>query len=331
MSGITREIEHKYREEITREIIEALRKGTAPWQQNWSNCIPVNAVTGNPIRGVNACILSMESLTRGDGNDCRWATRKQAESKKWSIKPGAKPVKIILYKYTMPPKNGGFKSKRIIFVENENSDNNSKKKNGLLRLFYEVYHASQINGIPELQDKAKIKRSSNLNANNEFIRNIIYNSGAVIGTDVEAYYRPKDDIIMMPSRKAFFDMEGYYATLLHEIVHWSGHESRLNRFVSWIFDRSDKEYAREELVAELASMFILSEAGLRPTEEHFNNHASYIDSWISLLKSDPNEIFEAAQKAQQAADFILAFKERDEKFEAKRAAVLAKLKNNKRS
>lgn len=92
--------------------------------------------------------------------------------------------------------------------------------------------------------------------------------------------------------------------------HWTGHETRLNRFFSW--SSNSKDYAREELVAEIASMFLSVETGVKQTEKHFANHASYVASWISLLESDPNAIFTASNEAKKAADFIMSF--RDEEF-----------------
>ena len=99
--------------------------------------------------------------------------------------------------------------------------------------------------------------------------------------------------------------------------HWTGHRTRLDRFDEWNRDKED--YAREELVAELASMFLSTETGLSQTKEHFDKHAAYIDSWLSILESNSNAIFTAASEAKKAADFILSF--RNEEFlKAKKAS-----------
>ena len=130
---------------------------------------------------------------------------------------------------------------------------------------------------------------------------------------------PESDLIRMPRRNSFDDTESYYSTLLHELAHWTGHSSRLDRFFSWSFDKNSEAYAREELVAEIASMFITLETGIRQTQEHFDNHVAYIDSWISLLKSDPNAIFKATQEANKAVDFIMSF--RDDLSEQEKIAI----------
>lgn len=120
----------------------------------------------------------------------------------------------------------------------------------------------------------------------------------------EAYYSPRDDLIRMPYRHTFIDTESYLFTLLHELAHWTGHSSRLDRFCSWSsYTTNSKSYAREELVAEIASMFLTVETVMKQTQEHFTNHVAYIDSWISLLKSDHNAIFKATQEAKKAVDF----------------------------
>ena len=113
-------------------------------------------------------------------------------------------------------------------------------------------------------------------------------------------------LVFFPPQTAFNDSTGYYSMLLHELAHWTGHETRLKRFFSW--SKSTEDYAREELVAEIASMFLSVETGLPQTDKHFENHASYVASWISLLESDSSAIFMASIEAKKATDFILSFR-----------------------
>ena len=146
---------------------------------------------------------------------------------------------------------------------------------------------------------------------NEKIEEIIFNASVrLMEGGYEAYYDPRTDLIRMPYKRFFRDTEAYYSTLLHELSHWSGHHSRLDRFAA--YNRSSQDYAREELVAEIASMFLSAETGLRQTPEHFANHASYVASWISLLEADPNAIFTASAEAKKAADFILSFRNKED-------------------
>jgi antirestriction protein ArdC len=111
-----------------------------------------------------------------------------------------------------------------------------------------------------------------------------------------------DDFIQVPDYAVFADAEKYYATVAHELTHWTRHPSRLNRDMgrkSW----GDEGYAAEELVAELGAAFLGAELGLRP--DHVEDHAAYLAGWLKVLKNDRRFIFIAAAKAQEAADFLL--------------------------
>ena len=299
-------ISEEYREEVSVKLIEALERGTAPWQRPWTiENMPFNASTGKYYQGMNSILLSIEGgrLSRNGGQgDPRWVTRKQAEKKGWSVKNGAKPVEINVFVANRPKKNGGFPSKRIKYIQSEAE----KKQNGRpFRLIFDIYHASQIKGISDfvgLNADLKTKRETVLN--NRVIDKIIFNASArVYEGGSKAYFSKCDDIIRVPSKEYFNDTESYYATLLHELAHWTGHRSRLNRTGS---------YAHEELVAEIASMFLTAEFGIAQTQEHFEQHAAYVNSWSRLLRHDPNEIFVAAKEARKAANYILMFKEKDE-------------------
>ncbi|MBR2207768.1 MAG: DUF1738 domain-containing protein [Synergistaceae bacterium] len=286
----------EYRMEITQKIIEALENGTAPWQKPWLDYRPVNAVTGNFYVGINSIILSIEGEKFTTNEDSRWATRRQAESKKWSIKSDEKPITLKFFR---------------IFEEEVESNRlrdifqgRNVRKYAVSKTF-EVFHASQIQGIPFLP---AIRRKQKHIVNDEVIDKIIFNASArIYEGGNEACYSPDIDVIRMPIKKSFADTESYYSTLLHELAHWTGHRSRLDRIAS--FDRGSASYAREELVAEIASMFLSAEFGISQTQEHFDQHAAYINSWIKYLKSDPNAIFNAAKEAKKAANYILTFKE----------------------
>ena len=272
----------EYKEDITIRIIKALEKGTAPWQKPWADSSPRNAVTGNLYHGFNAIILSVIGNELSENSDARWATLNQAASKGWTIKDGAKPTKIF-----------------VVIQPESKSEVNSRKRT--FRKTFELYHASQINGIKSLPG-----RKHEAIMSNEMIERIIFNSSArILEGGNEAYYSPRGDVIRMPFRKSFDDTESYYSTLLHELVHWTGHSSRLERFFSWTTSRED--YARKELVAEIASLMLTVEAGISLTEKHFESHSAYVKSWISLLKSDHDAIFKAEKDAKKAVNFILSF------------------------
>ena len=99
----------------------------------------------------------------------------------------------------------------------------------------------------------------------------------------------------------FIDEYSYYATELHELCHSTGHESRLNRNLQ---TKDKKEYAREELIAEISSSFLMQELNISSTAEHYDNHKAYIQSWISILKDKPNELFKAINESNKVTKFI---------------------------
>ena len=139
---------------------------------------------------------------------------------------------------------------------------------------------------------------------------ILKNSGANIAHDQadRAFYSRSQDSIHLPPKDAFKDAAGYYGTALHELAHWTGHPSRLDRStLTESYRFGDVNYAKEELRAELASVFLAAQRGIPHDPEQ---HAAYVNSWIGALKRDKNEIFRAAHDASKATDFILAL-ERD--------------------
>src|SRR5207249_8675092 len=144
----------------------------------------------------------------------------------------------------------------------------------------------------------------------EAAEHILNNCGATIVHDQadRAFYNRSSDSIHLPPRHAFKDAASYYGTALHEAAHSSGHPSRLNRAsLNESYRFGDISYAKEELRAELASVFLAAERGIPHDPAQ---HAAYVGSWIKTLKEDKNEIFRAAHDASAATDFLLAL-ERD--------------------
>jgi antirestriction protein ArdC len=177
------------------------------------------------------------------------------------------------------------------------------RKNGqrLIHRVYTVFNAKQIDGIPEYQPKQRTPFEA-VQAGER----ILANSGARIEHDQRdgAFYSRRSDSIHRPPKDAFKDAPRYYGTALHELAHWTGHPSRLNRpTLSESYRFGDLNYAKEELRAELASVFMSAELGV-PHDPA--NHAAYVGSWIKALREDKNEIFRAAHEASAATDFVLS-------------------------
>lgn len=239
-------------------------------------------------------------------DDPRWMTYKQASDNGWQVRRGEKGTQIEYWEVrqasdkTQPsrPDGGGDGS-------TANGNAADAEKSRLIHRVYTVFNAQQIERIPPHTPKQHTTFEA-VQAGEQILKN----SGANIAHDQadRAFYSRSQDNIHLPPKDAFKDAAGYYGTALHELAHWSGHPSRLDRSTltdSYRF--GDVNYAKEELRAELASVFLAAQRGIPHNPEQ---HAAYVNSWIGALKRDKNEIFRAAHDASKATDFILAL-ERD--------------------
>jgi antirestriction protein ArdC len=292
--GRTNRVPRDHYQEVTDRIIAALEAGTPPWRRPWDPdkaggpAMPRNAATGHRYRGINVLTLGMSSLAFTSG-DPRWATYKQSEERGWQVRKGERGTT-------------GFFFRRLEVRDDTKTgdDEDSVRRIPLLRAFT-LFHASQINGIPDYVpptiEEAPWRAP-------EAAEIIIANSGAVVrfGGD-RAFYSPTTDHIQMPPHAAFATAERFCGTLIHEASHWSGAPSRLNRDLHNRF--GSHEYSREELRAELGSVMVCAELGISDCE--FSNNAAYIASWLERLRSDRKEIFRAAADAQRIADYLLSF------------------------
>jgi len=285
---------------VANNIIKQLEQGTAPWQLPWNSngpsfMLPYNAITGNRYKGIN--ILSLLSAQR---EDPRWMTFKQAESKGYSVKKGEKAT-LIQYVKTHDYFTSRDEQGRIINREDGKPVKEFQKLKTPIITTAWVFNAQQINGIePLIIKEPKISNWENL----QRVENLIIESKADISHNNEnrAYYNSKTDQIIMPKRNQFDSADKYYATLLHELGHWTSHKDRLNRD---IFNRmGTQEYAREELRAEIASMLIGHELSIGHDP---GQHIAYVESWIQLLKDKPYEIHAAAADAEKILNYIMAF------------------------
>jgi antirestriction protein ArdC len=285
-----------HRREVTDSIIKMLEDGVAPWQKPWEgSAMPFNPTTERPYRGGNALHLLATGMGR-EYADPRWMTYKQAAEQGWQVRGGEKGTHIEFWevKERSNEKDAG---------HDQNGGESSAKENGqrLIHRVYTVFNANQIDGIPEYQPKQRTPFEA-VQAGER----ILANSGARIEHDQrdDAFYNRRNDSIHLPPKDAFKDAPGYYGTALHELAHWTGHPSRLNRpTLSESYRFGDLNYAKEELRAELASVFMAAELGV-PHDPA--NHAAYVGSWIKALREDKNEIFRAAHEASAATDFVLS-------------------------
>jgi antirestriction protein ArdC len=284
-------------EDVTAKIVAELEAGRFPWVQPWASVseagglgagMPKNAATGAAYSGINILLLWGEAFDRGFPVQS-WLTYKQAKSLGGSVQRGERGTTIVYADKFIPKgekervKTEGGEASLVPFLKR-----------------YTVFNASQCEGLPAtamigglpLPTVETIPRAECLiNATGADFR---------IGGD-KAFYAPSRDFIKVPPQAAFFEDINYYRTCFHELGHWTGHASRLQREFKGRY--GSQPYAREELVAELSSAFVCASLNIKPTIRH----ADYLGSWLQVLKEDNRAIFNAASLASKAADFLLAF------------------------
>jgi antirestriction protein ArdC len=294
-------------QEVTNRIVAELEKGVMPWKRPWSagslsgtgSFLPRNAVNGRPYQGINTLLL----LSRGY-SDPRWCTYEKAQQQGWQVRKGEKATEIVLSKPQM-------RSKAVLETDPETGEEKSVTKT--YKYWFakaiRVFNAEQIEGIPDLeQPKGDAPNKVFLDRNVEEVLSRLKETGLTLGHCVaqmspdgsDAWYRPSADRINMPHPERFPKITDYYLTLLHECGHATGHEKRLNRPFAHSF--GTKDYAREELVAEISSALVSAELGI---ENDLKRNAAYIDNWLEVLKADKKEIFRAASQAQRACDLLM--------------------------
>ena len=307
----------EFAEAVANELIEQLRQGTAPMQQPWNPAKgsdwPYNHVTGNRYSGGNALLLMMNHH-----QDPRWMTYRQAQSVGAQVRKGESGVALVKLITSIERNARDENGKPVLDGNGEPVKERFQLENPYFKKFT-VFNAEQIDGLPPLE-KAPVWED------HERAEKLLRLSGAdirhVAGND--AYYHFVQDHIVLPEKKQFPSDGNYYATAVHELGHWTGHESRLNREMVG-FRQDPAKYAKEELRAEIASLMLSREVGLPVDTER---HAGYVGGYIELLQNDPTEILRAARDAERIQKYILGFErniEREQEQAAEPVATLSPL------
>lgn len=282
------------RQAITDKIIAMLEKGGNEARTRWTKAaqggFPRNGKTGDAYRGVNVLILWDAAIEAGFTSNV-WMTYKQAESIGAQVRKGEKAVMCAYFE--------------MVKRKGNEADQGEGEEGGKAGFFpmckpFWLFNVAQIDGLPEsFTAPAEVAPEF---TPIEAAEKMLAASGAVINHGFDgAFYAPSKDQICLPTRERFTSPENYYATALHELTHWTGHESRLNRQFGKRF--GDDAYAFEELVAELGAAFVVGHVGF--VDATIENHAAYLESWLKVLKNDKTAIFTASKQASLAYDFIL--------------------------
>ncbi|MEC3928306.1 zincin-like metallopeptidase domain-containing protein [Citrobacter braakii] len=268
---------------VTDRIITALEAGVKPWVCPWQRVpgmsgLPSNYATGTAYSGMNIMLLWCSASEQGF-SDSRWMTYKQAQSEGGQVSRGEHGTTAIFYT-TLEKENDAGDTEHIPMLKT-----------------FTVFNVEQIDGLPLTTEAVSPAETFEPLPQAE---NLFQSSGAnIIEKGQNAFFSPSTDEVWLPERHLFSDAANFYATGLHELVHWSGGKTRLNREMKGKF--GSEGYAAEELVAELGSAFLMAELGIVGEVQH----ESYIASWMKALKNDKRYIFKAASAASKAHRYLM--------------------------
>ncbi|MCD2323282.1 ssDNA-binding domain-containing protein [Sphingomonas sp. IC-56] len=286
--------------EVTSQVIAELEQGRLPWAQPWDaaacGCaMPTNAVSGRRYSGINVLILWAAVIEGGYASQ-GWLTYRQAQAAGGNVRKGERGT-TICYADRFTPRDE---------AERARDEDREARQLAFLKRFT-VFNIDQCEGLPaSFTPEPQVEPAGPFDCVPEADA-LMEASGADLRIGGgEAYYSPSGDYVAVPPQLAFHSKINWYRTVLHELGHWTGHRTRLNRDQAGGFGSA--AYAREELVAEMASAFTCASLSIRPTVRH----ADYIGSWLAVLRDDEKAIFRAASAASKAADFLLGFVSNEE-------------------
>lgn len=267
---------------ITGRIIAQMEQGIIPWQKPWiSSGKAISHATGKPYSLLNQMLL---------GRPGEYITFRQCKEVGGKVKKGEKSSMVVFWKWS----------------EQEDEDTGEIKQVPFLR-YYNVFHIDQCECITAkyTQENTFPDGASTVETAQEIINDYMERENVKLthSEGDRAFYRPATDEIVLPLRKQFVNTAEYYSTVWHELVHSTGHPSRLNR-LDKVAAFGSEVYSKEELVAEIGAAALVNHCGLEsPTS--FRNNAAYIQNWLSVLKGDKRFIVSAAGKAEKAVNLIL--------------------------
>lgn len=272
----------KSNEIITDRIIAALNEGKIPWQRPWESLEVMN-VDGRPYRGINRMLLSWAGYSK----DPRFLTYRKCIELGGNVRKGERGWTVVYWNFRK--------------VKTKDKDNIEIQKQVPFLKYYYVFNVEQCENLELKPLPIKTIEFEPIDTAKKIIEDfsskpIIKHGGS------RACYNPASDVIQMPIPEFFHNIESYYSTVFHEIIHSTGHATRLNRELKNYFDI--EKYSKEELIAEIGAAFMSAECHIdSPSVD--KNTIAYIQSWIKALQNDPNMVIRAASKAQKAVDYIL--------------------------
>lgn len=271
-------------EMVTDRIIEQLEQGVIPWQKPWGGVIDgaYNRISKKPYSLLNQMLLQHSG---------EYATFKQWSELGGHIRKGEKSEIVVFWK--LQP------------YEDENADGEKIIKQIPLLRYYNVFHVSQVDGVEpkeiDLNEFEPIEKAERIKT--EYMTREHLKILEKL-TD-KAFYSPTFDYIQIPCKEQYQNVEEFYSTLFHEMVHSTGYKTRLDREdVKDCMYFGSENYSKEELTAELGSAFLVNLLGIE-TKNSFRNSSAYIQGWLGRLRGDKKFIVSASSKAEKAVKYIL--------------------------
>ncbi|ECQ2979476.1 DUF1738 domain-containing protein [Salmonella enterica] len=300
---------------VTDRIVAALEQGTAPWRRPWrcagagcSGGLPSNALTGRCYSGVNVLLLWMAA---GEGcyTSDRWLTYRQAQEAGGQVRKGETSSLAVIYKDWTKPAEDEYGNRLY------DTDGRPLTETVPMLRRLHLFNVAQCDGLPEHMQPPQADEGAERPVEDYAVvfperlagvQRMLEATGVQMEAryQSQAYYRPATDTIVMPLTSQFDSEADYLATLLHEMVHSTGHGKRLDRegITSSSRKPGDRVYAFEELIAETGSAFLCAQLGIYGEVQH----ESYIDSWLKVLRSDKKALFRACSKAREATEYLQA-------------------------
>lgn len=272
-------------ETITAKILEQVDKGVAPWRKPWHAEPPANLMSKKAYRGINVILLAMQ----GYGSQY-WLTFQQAKQLGGHVRAGEKSTGIVFWRFDR-------------YTKHNQETQEDETRTSVLARFYNVFNVEQCEGlknVPVAEPRQPIEACESI------LAGYFDREGAPKREQLaKAAYSPEHDVVFMPSKALFRTLEEFYGTYFHEMVHSTGHSSRLNRFENAEKRAFGSEsYSKEELIAEFGNAMLCGTAGIE--QATLENSAAYLEHWRKRLQDDPKLLVSAASAAQKACDLILA-------------------------
>ena len=300
-----REAVETKRKAMVDQLLAFIESNPTAWEAGWYKVggAPRNGKTGKAYNGLNALWLYLLAEHKGY-TDPRWVTYQQAKDLKASVKAGEKSSNVFYWSWYDKKTKKPFDEETVKDMSKDERQKYLDENVRPVLKYYQVFNASQCNNFPKLDAEQQEMPADERARQNAKIESIIANSAAPVYYDGgnRAYYSPRQDSIHLPEINRFHTMQDYYATALHEIAHSTGHESRLSRKMIGAFGTS--EYAKEELRAELASVFMQLDYDISVEGKHFENHAAYLQSWLKSVRDDQKEFFAAVTDAEKISQYV---------------------------